>query len=75
MLGSVRLRIYPEPILISLLPFTWGWAAMRAYRAEDQSSMSCRACGEKLKHVRTMVIVDTGAVIQKFECRCGERVE
>ena len=53
---------------------------MELYRAElvatveDQSSMSCRVCGEKRKHVRTMVIVDTGVVIQMFECRCGERI-
>ena len=44
MLGSVRLRIYPEPFLISLLPFTWGWGPPWSYiglRVEivaDQSS-------------------------------------
>jgi hypothetical protein len=53
---------------------------MELYRAEkvatveDQSSMSCRVCGEKLKHVRTIVISDTGVVIHMFECRCGERI-
>ena len=55
-------------------------AAMELYQAEkvatveNQTSKTCRVCGEKLKHVRAMVISDTGAVIHLFECQCGERI-
>jgi transposase len=40
---------------------------------EDNSSKTCRSCGEKLKLIRTMVNSQTGSVIHMFECRCGER--
>jgi hypothetical protein len=61
-------------------PLHLGAAAMKLYQAElvatydDQSSKTCRFCDEKLRHVRTMVIVETGAVIHMFQCRCGERM-
>jgi len=53
---------------------------MELFRAEkiatvvDQASKTCRFCDEKLRHVRVVVISDTGAVIHMFECRCGERI-
>ncbi len=40
----------------------------------DQASKTCRFCNEKLRHVRAVVISDTGAVIHMFECSCGERI-
>ena len=56
----------------------WG-SVMELFRAEkvatvvDQATKTCRFCDEKLRHVRAVVISDTGAVIHMFECRCGER--
>ena len=53
---------------------------MELYRAEkvatfeEQPSKSCRFCDGKLKHVRTVVVSDTGATFQMFECHCGERI-
>jgi len=53
---------------------------MDLYRAEkignvvEQASKTCHFCDEKLRHVRAVVISDTGAVIQMFECRCGQRI-
>ena len=49
---------------------------MELFRAEkiatvmDQASKTCRFCHERLRHVRAIVISDTGAVIHMFECRC-----
>ena len=68
----------PAPML-PILPFHLG-GAMELFRAEkiatvvDQASKTCRFCDEKLRHVRAVVISDTGAVIHMFECRCGERI-
>ena len=53
---------------------------MELFRAEkiatvaDQATKTCRFCDERLRHVRAVVISDTGAVIHMFECRCGERI-
>jgi len=53
---------------------------MELYRAEkvatveDQPSKNCRFCDDKLKHVRTVVVSDTGAAFHMFECQCGERI-
>jgi hypothetical protein len=49
------------------------WAE-RIATVEDQSSKTCRACAEKLVLVRVIGNHDTGAVIQMFECACGERI-
>jgi len=80
--GPVRLRIYPEPISSLAYPFHLGVeaAAMELYRAEkiatveDQPSKNCRFCDDKLKHVRTVVVSDTGVAFHMFECQCGERI-
>jgi hypothetical protein len=48
------------------------WAEKIA-AVEDQPSKQCHVCGEKLTHVRVIINCDTRAVIQMFECLCGER--
>jgi hypothetical protein len=49
------------------------WAEKIA-SVEDQSSKTCRFCGEKLALVRVIANADSGAVIHMFECQCGERI-
>ena len=52
---------------------------MELFRAEKIAVLEsdtikiCRACGEKLKLIRTMLNSHTGSVIHMFECQCGER--
>jgi hypothetical protein len=41
---------------------------------ESDTIKTCRACGEKLMLIRTMLNSDSGYVIHMFECRCGERI-
>jgi hypothetical protein len=71
-------HFYPSPMHNPALPFEG--SAMELFRAEkiatvvDQATKTCRFCDEKLRHVRAVVISDTGAVIHMFECRCGERI-
>jgi hypothetical protein len=56
-----------------------GAGAVEIFRAEkigvvaDNSSRTCRLCGEKMKLVRTMLNSDTGNITHLFECPCGKR--
>ncbi len=64
--------------MLPILPFPgchWNYFGLRRIATVvDQASKTCRFCDEKLRHVRAVVISDTGAVIHMFECRCGERI-
>ena len=40
---------------------------------EGNSIKECRACGERINLVRT-VMTDENQLIHMFECKCGERI-
>ena len=57
-----------------------GGGLMEIFRAEkiciveDNSSRTCRICGEKMKLVRAVVDAESGGITHMFECRCGKRL-
>jgi hypothetical protein len=48
--------------------------SVRDGSVRDKSGSTCRFCQRKLILVRTMVVSDSGVVVDMFECRCGERI-
>jgi hypothetical protein len=61
-------------------PGTHGDWSVELFRAEkvgeleSVSTKKCRACGERLALVRSILDASTGEMIQMFECDCGERI-
>jgi hypothetical protein len=47
--------------------------AEKVGEAKSLSTKTCRACNQKLGHVRTMLDIRSGKLIHMFECHCGER--
>lgn len=55
----------------------WSVELFRAEKVGELESVStkkCRACGEKLVLVRSILDASSGEMIQMFECDCGERI-
>jgi hypothetical protein len=61
-------------------PGTHGGWSVELFRAEkvgeleSVSTKKCRACGERLALVRSILDASTGEMIQMFQCDCGERI-